>query len=168
MKKNIKFLVISMLLIAVSMTNAISAKAEVNIGDNLLKDLAINTDNNPDVPKPVEVDQLSANVIEITFNIPVDKDAATKASNYWVRSTEEEKPSGIATLGKNDKLSASNSLTDDMVKIEPSGESGKDYRMTFKNNIKSGAKHKIHIYFIAAKGAEAYKGENGEIIFKAK
>lgn len=55
-----------------------------------------------------------------------------------------------------------------MVKIEPSDESEKVYKMTFKNNIKPGAEYKIHIYFIAPKGVNIYKGENGAIIFKAK
>lgn len=80
----------------------------------------------------------------------------------------EEKPTGIATVGKNEKLSASNSLKDNMVKIESSDESEKVYKMTFKNNIKPGAEYKIHIYFIAPKGVDVYKGENGAIIFKAK
>ncbi|MDO5517785.1 MAG: hypothetical protein Q4F66_09530 [Clostridium sp.] len=184
MKKNIKFLFVSVFLVAASMANAVSTPAAIYTGNNSLQSMAAspeerpekkpenNTDKsseeNKDVAKPVSANQLSVNVVEITFNIPVEEKDATKASNYWVRSTEEDKPSGVATVGKNEKLSTSNSLTDDMVKIEPSTESGRVYKMTFKNNIKSGAEHKIHIYFVAPKGAEIYKGENGAIIFKAK
>ena len=167
-------------LIAISIVNTVSTAASVNTENNLLQSILVNPENknekssdqnskcNPDVPKPVSANQLSANVVEITFDIPVEKEQATKASNYWVRSTQEEKPTGIATVGKNEKLSASNSLKDDMVKVETSDESGKVYKMTFKNNIKPGAEYKIYIYFIAPKGVNIYKGENGAIIFKAK
>lgn len=162
------------------MVNTVSAAAAVCTGNNLLQSMMVdpessnekssdkNSEENPDVAKPISANQISANVVEITFDIPVEKEHAIKVGNYWVRSTQEEKPTGIATVGKNEKLSASNSLKDNMVKIEPSDESEKVYKMTFKNNIKPGAEYKIHIYFIAPKGVDVYKGENGAIIFKAK
>lgn len=98
------------------MVNTVSAAAAVCTGNNLLQSMMVdpessnekssdkNSEENPDVAKPISANQISANVVEITFDIPVEKEHAIKVGNYWVRSTQEEKPTGIATVGKNEKI----------------------------------------------------------------
>ena len=39
----------------------------------------------------------------------------TKSTNYWIQDIMNSEPKGIATLGKNDKVNAKNSLTDSII-----------------------------------------------------
>ncbi|SHK24073.1 hypothetical protein SAMN02745163_03464 [Clostridium cavendishii DSM 21758] len=120
------------------------------------------------IPKLLSGKQLSANQLEITYDKDVDPALATKASNYWIQSTKQDKPEGIATLGKDEKVSDKNSLTDKMVKIVPKDGSSKTFILTFKDKIKTGQEYKLIICYVTVKGAPPYKGDNGKALFVGK
>lgn len=75
------------------MVNTVSAVAAVCTGNNLLQSMMVdpessnekssdkNSEENPDVAKPISANQISANAVEITFDIPVEKEHVIKIEN---------------------------------------------------------------------------------------
>lgn len=75
------------------MVNTVSAAAAVCTENSLLQIMMVNPEKstekssdknskeNPDVPKPVSANQISANAVEITFDIPVEKEHVIKIEN---------------------------------------------------------------------------------------
>ena len=120
------------------------------------------------IPMLVKLDQLSPNKIQISYDRDVDVNLGMKATNYWVQDTMNDRPKGIATLGRTDNVNAGNSLTSSMVKIESKNGSAKTFILTFNRVIPRGAKYKLIICYVTVKGAPPYSGDNGMITFIGK
>ncbi|KOA19177.1 hypothetical protein CLHOM_22830 [Clostridium homopropionicum DSM 5847] len=117
------------------------------------------------IPMLVKTEQISPNQIQISYDRDVDMKLGTKATNYWIQDTINVIPKGIATLGKNDKVNARNSLTDSNVKIESKNGSAKTFVLTFTEDIPSGAEYKLVICYVTVEGAPPYSGDNGTATF---
>ncbi|GAA0765492.1 hypothetical protein GCM10008908_02110 [Clostridium subterminale] len=120
------------------------------------------------IPKLVKVEQISPNQIQISYDMDVDMDLGTKATNYWVQDTKNVKPQYIATLGKNDKVNKNNSLTNNLVKINSKDGSAKTFVLTFSQDIPKGGEYKLIICYVTVKGAPPYSGDNGSVTFIGK
>ncbi len=121
-----------------------------------------------EIPKLVKVDQISPNQLQISYDINVDMELGTKATNYWVQDTKNIKPEYIATLGKNEKVNNNNSLTDQLVKINSKDGSAKTFILTFSQDIPKGKEYKLIICYVTVEGAPPYSGDNGMAIFVGK
>ncbi|MGG7076521.1 hypothetical protein [Clostridium sardiniense] len=148
-------------------------KPEDNKGDKAQKpgkneaDKSQKTKEN-NIPKLMKVNQISPNQIEISYDRDVDVELGSKATNYWVQDTMNDKPKGIASLGKNDKVEAKNSLTDDKVRIEAKEDSQRTFVLTFSKDIPKGAEYKLIICYVTVEGAPPYTGDNGMMTFVGK
>ncbi len=120
------------------------------------------------IPKLKTLNQVSTNQIEISYDMPVDLAKGEKATNYWIQSVTEEIPSGIATLGKNDKVSASNSLTADKVQIKAKDNEHTTFILTFSQPITPGKEYKLIICYVTIPGGAPYSGDNGSKVFVGK
>lgn len=110
-------------------------------------------------PRVAEVKLVSGNVLEVAFDQPVDLKSGTNPSNYWIR-TSEAKPTGIATLGKDDKTSSKNALTAEMVTIAPKDGSNKVMVFTFKDQATPKVSYSLVPCFVNMPGSEGYRGGN--------
>lgn len=113
------------------------------------------------IPELVKLQQISPNQVQISYDRNVDVNLAVKAANYWVQDIMNAQPTGIATLGRNDKANASNSLNDKLVKITPKNGSENTYILTFSKNIPKGEGYKLIVCYVTVKGAPPYSGDNG-------
>ena len=168
MKKfsNYFFIVCTILLVQLFSGSNVSAKPiEGKVTDSMAP---VEKSKEFAIPKLVKFEQISPNQIQITYDRDVDMKLGTKASNYWIQSTISDTPKGIATLGKNDKVNAKNSLTDNMVKIKPVEGSAKTFILTFNQDIPKGEKYKLIICYVTVKGAPPYNGDNGTALFVGK
>ncbi|GAA0084702.1 hypothetical protein UT300007_11410 [Clostridium sp. CTA-7] len=140
----------------------VSAKSVVELSNTYLS-----AENNRefDIPQLVRLQQISPNQIQISYDMDVDMDLGTKATNYWVQDTKNVKPEHIATLGKNDKVNENNSLTDKLVKINSKDGSAKTFVLTFSQDIPKGEEYKLIICYVTVKGAPPYNGDNGSATF---
>jgi hypothetical protein len=120
------------------------------------------------IPRVVEVNQISTNQIEITYDRDIDMNEGIKSTNYWIQDTVYSKPIGIATLGREDKVNSGNSLTYNRVKIEPRRGSTKTVVLTFRKYIPIGVEYKLSIYHVTVKEAPPYSGVNGMATFVGK
>ncbi len=120
------------------------------------------------IPKLMKVNQISPNQIEISYDRDVDVDLGTKATNYWIQDTMNDKAKGIASLGKNDKVDSRNSLVDDKIRIEAKEDSQRTFVLTFSKDIPKGSEYKLIISNVTVEGASPYSGENGMMIFVGK
>jgi hypothetical protein len=117
------------------------------------------------IPMLSELKQISSNQLRVTYDQPVDKTKGTEPGNYWIQSMSEEIPTGIATLGKNDNVNPSNSLTADKVSIKTMGNNDRRFILTFKQNIPSGKAYKMIICYVTKPGQPPYSGDNGSSAF---
>lgn len=143
-----------------------SAKSAIDITTTSINNIERNQEF--PIPKLVNLDQISPNQIQISYDRDVDLKLGTKATNYWIQDTMNITPNGIATLGKNEKVNANNSLTDNLVKIEPVNALANKFILTFNKNIPSGKEYKLIICYVTVKGAPPYSGDNGSAIFVGK
>lgn len=120
------------------------------------------------IPKLKTLNQISTNQIEISYDMPVDLTKGETATNYWIQSVTEEIPSGIATLGKNDKVSTSNSLTADKVQIKAKDNEQTTFILTFSQPITPGKEYKLIICYVTIPGGAPYTGDNGSKVFIGK
>jgi hypothetical protein len=120
------------------------------------------------IPKLAKVEQLSPNQILISYDRDVDTNLGTKATNYWIQDTRNVSPKGIATLGKNDKVNANNSLKDNLVRISQKDGSKNTFILTFSQSIPTGEEYKVIICYVTVEGAPPYSGDNGMITFVSK
>ena len=120
------------------------------------------------IPMLVKLEQTSPNQIQISYDRDVDMKLGMKPTNYWIQDTMNVKSKGIATLGKNDKVNAGNSLTSSLVKIESKNNSAKTFTLTFNKNIPKGAEYKLIICYVTVEGAPPYSGDNGMATFIGK
>ncbi len=120
------------------------------------------------IPKLVKVEQISPNQIQVSYDMDVDTELGTKPTNYWIQDMKNVKPKYIATLGKNDKVNANNSLTDNLVKINSKDGSAKTFILTFSQDIPRGEEYKLIICYVTVKGAPPYSGDNGTATFVGK
>ncbi|MBM7834825.1 hypothetical protein [Clostridium sardiniense] len=120
------------------------------------------------IPKLMKVNQISPNQIEISYDRDVDVELGSKATNYWVQDTMNDKAKGIASLGKNDKVDARNSLTENKVRVEAKEDSQRTFVLTFSKDIPKGAEYKLIICYVTVEGAPPYNGDNGMMTFVGK
>jgi len=120
------------------------------------------------IPMIVNVEQSSPNQIQITYDRDVDVRLGMKPTNYWIKDTINVRPTGIATLGRNDNVNAGNSLTNSLVKIVPKNGSAKTFILTFNRVIPKGAEYMLIICYVTVKGAPPYSGDNGMATFVGK
>ena len=161
MKKFLKYFLFAaaFLVFQSSLSNIVSA-------ETIEEDYSISTnyvvkDKEFPIPKLVEVEQISPNRIQVSFDRDVDTSLGEKATNYWIQDVMNDAPKGIATLGKNDKANSKNSLTDKMVKIEAKEDSARIFILTFDQNIPEGSEYNLIIYNVTVEGAPSYNGTNG-------
>ena len=128
----------------------------------------VDEDKKSPIPRLVEVEQISPNRIQISYDRDVDMNLGEKATNYWIQDLMNDVPKAIATLGKNDKANAKNSLTENMVRIEAKEDSARTFILTFNQNIPEGSEYKLIISNVAVEGAPSYNGSNGEETFIGK
>lgn len=112
------------------------------------------------IPIVTSTKQISPNQVQVNYDRDVDIKSGSKPSNYWIQSTSEDKPTGIATLGKNDKVNASNALTSGKVDIKPVEGSKKSFILTFKQNITPKKQYKIIVCYVTIPGATGFTGDN--------
>jgi len=117
------------------------------------------------IPMLVNLQQLSPNQIQISYDMDVDVSLGMKATNYWIKDTMNIRPTGIATLGRNDNVNSRNSLTNNMVKIEQKNGSSKTFILTFNRTIPKGLEYMLIICYVTVKGAPPYSGDNGMATF---
>lgn len=120
------------------------------------------------IPKLMKVNQISPNQIEISYDRDVDVELGSKATNYWVQDTMNDKAKGIASFGKNEKVDARNSLTENRVRVEAKEDSQRTFVLTFSKDIPKGAEYKFIISNVTVEGAPPYSGENGMMTFVGK
>jgi hypothetical protein len=120
------------------------------------------------IPMLVKLKQVSPNKIQISYDRNVDIKLGMKSTNYWIQDTLNTKPKGIATLGKDDKVNARNSLTESMVKIEPENGSANTFILTFNQDIPKGVEYRLIICYVTVEGAPPYSGDNGMATFIGK
>jgi len=120
------------------------------------------------IPMLASLQQVSPNQLTITYDRPVDLNKATKASNYWIQSLTDVRPKGIATLGKNDKVTDQNALTSDKVMIRKIQGNNNSFLLTFKQNITRNKKYKLIICYVTVPGGAPYSGDNGMKVFTGK
>ncbi|MGV8984236.1 hypothetical protein [Clostridium sp.] len=117
------------------------------------------------IPMLVSLKQLSPNQIQISYDRDVDVMLGMKPTNYWIKDTMNDIPQGISTLGRNDSVNAKNSLTSNMVRIEPNSGSSKTFILTFNRAIPRGSEYMLIICYVTVKGAPPYSGDNGMATF---
>ena len=120
------------------------------------------------IPMLVKLQQLSPNQIQISYDRDVDVMLAVKPTNYWMQDIVNVTPKGIATLGRNDKVNAGNSLRANMVRIQSRNGSARTFILTFNQIIPRGAQYKLIICYVTVKGAPPYSGDNGMATFIGK
>ncbi|SFD03232.1 hypothetical protein [Clostridium uliginosum] len=167
MKKSLSyFLIICTVMVGQSFWESnVSAKTVTEISTT-----SLNASDNKEVaiPKLVKAEQISPNKIQISYDRDVDTKLGTRATNYWIQDTKNVTPKGTATLGKNDKVNAKNSLTDNLVKINSKDGSAKTFILTFSKDIPKGEEYKLIICYVTVEGAPPYSGDNGMATFVGK
>jgi hypothetical protein len=163
-KQYLLFVALLLVVIIVPFYNYVNAETQMSPKKEKL------SKNNPyaQVPMLSNVKQKSSNQLEISFDQAVDVVSGTKATNYWIQATTDVKPSGIATMGKKDQVSASNSLTADKVKIEPVSGTNNSFKLTFKGKIQPKKQYKLIVCYVIAPGGAPYNGDNGMQVFTGK
>lgn len=117
------------------------------------------------VPMLQSLSQLSPNQLQVTYDQPVDRVKGMTPTNYWIQSTTDATPTGIATLGKNDQVNASNSLTSSKVTITAPDNQNQRFILTFNQSIPKGMTYKLIICYVTTPGAPPYSGDNGSAVF---
>lgn len=130
-----------------------------------LKETIVTNQAERQIPMLADLKQVSSNQIMITYDRPVDINAGMKASNYWVQSMTDVSPIGIATLGKNDKVSNQNALSNDKVTIQKIQGNNNSFLLTFKQNITRNKQYKLIICYVTVPGGAPYSGDNGMKVF---
>ena len=120
------------------------------------------------VPKVKEIKQLGKNQVEVSFDKETDITKTTKPENYWVQCLSDTKPSGIATVGKDEKICEKNALTSNQLEITQKDTSNQVYILTFKEDIEPKIQYKFIICHITSPGASDYTGENGSFELMGK
>jgi hypothetical protein len=111
------------------------------------------------IPNLVKVMQISKNKVELVYDRAVDTMSATTPGNYWIRS-DQAMASGIANLGKNDMVTATNGLKKSQVMITAVDKSKKKFIMTFTANVTPGVKYTVIPCSVDANGSMGYMGPN--------
>lgn len=111
------------------------------------------------IPCVLEVKLVSNNQLEVIFDKPVDVQSATHPANYWIRSSEA-KAKGVASLGKDEKISDMNALKKEQVCIKPKDNTNKVMVMTFVEEATPEVSYSLIPCFINMPKAMGYKGGN--------
>jgi hypothetical protein len=113
------------------------------------------------IPHPilVEVRQTAPNQLLMMYDQRADLASATNVSNYWIRSNME-RPTGIASLGMSEALTASNAIRPDMAMITPVDNSKMRFVMTFRANAMSSVLYVVLPCFVNLEGRTGFRGEN--------
>ncbi|MEG2290112.1 MAG: hypothetical protein RSA29_07690 [Clostridium sp.] len=168
MQKKIKYLIILIIAIVLQIVSTSNTYAlpTSNLETNTIQFEEINIDQ--PIPKLKSTKQISTNQLLITYDMEVDLTKGITPTNYWIQSVTDTKPVGIATLGKDDKVSSKNSLTSNNVTIAPKDSTNTSFIITFNQPIGSSSKYNLIICYITAPNGEAYTGDNGSAIFVGK
>ncbi|QJD88019.1 hypothetical protein [Cohnella herbarum] len=118
-----------------------------------------------DIPMLSELKQLSSNQLQVTYDQPVELSKGIDPKNYWIQSTTEASPTGIATLGVNDTVNPGNSLTSAKVTIRAVGNNNTVFVLTFNQDITKDKAYKMIICYVTKPGAPPYTGDNGSATF---
>lgn len=168
MKKSVYYLLIACTVVTAQFSgnNIVNAKPVMEVSNTSVNSV----ENNVQFPIPMlaKLQQISPNQIQISYDRDIDMKLGTKSTNYWIQDTVNATPQGIATLGKDDKVDARNSLTDSLVKIEPNNSSANTFILTFNQNIPKGLEYKLIICYVTVEGAPPYSGDNGMTTFIGK
>lgn len=168
MKKYLSYLLIACTIMAVQPLLGVNASAKPVV-DTPNTSLDTNQKNEEtSIPKLVKVEQLSPNQIQVSYDKDVDVKLGTKATNYWIQDMRNAMPKAIATLGKNDKVNANNSLKDNLVRISQMDGSKNTFILTFSQSIPRGEEYKVIVCYVTVEGAPPYSGDNGMITFVSK
>ena len=114
------------------------------------------------VPHPVLTlaRQIAPNQIEIMYDQPTDLESATNVFNYWIRNNLD-RPSDIATVEEgNVNLTPTNSLTPNMARITPVGNSKTRFVITFNVNATPRVQYTVLPCFVNLEGRTGFRGEN--------
>jgi hypothetical protein len=119
------------------------------------------TDDRQMIPHPilVEIRQTASNQLLMIYDQRSDLASATNVSNYWIRSNME-RPTGIASLGMGEALTASNAIRPDMAMITPVDNSKMRFVMTFRANAMSRVLYVVLPCFVNLEGMTGFRGEN--------
>ncbi|GFZ29992.1 hypothetical protein CSC2_05180 [Clostridium zeae] len=168
MKKSICYFLIACTVVAAQSfrDNTVSAKPVVEV--STIEQSSVEENVQLPVPMLAKLEQIAPNQIQISYDRDVDIKLGTKATNYWIQDMKNVNPKGIGTLGKNDRVNATNSLKDNMVKIESKNGSAKTYVLTLNREIPKGAEYKLIICYVTVEGAPPYNGDNGMATFVGK
>ncbi|OCT16224.1 hypothetical protein A8709_01940 [Paenibacillus pectinilyticus] len=117
------------------------------------------------VPMLAELKQISPNQLQVTYDQPVDLTKGMTPTNYWIQDMMNVTPKGIATLGKNDTVNATNSLTMATVTIQPVSGANQSFILTLKHKIPKGKAYKMIICYVTKPGDPPFSGDNGSAAF---
>ncbi|MBM7566827.1 hypothetical protein [Paenibacillus sacheonensis] len=120
------------------------------------------------IPMLKDLQQIAPNQLKVTYDQRVDGTKGITPGNYWIQSTTETMPTGIATLGMNDRVSPGNALTADKVTITTADTTNTSFILTFKQPIPAGKSYKLIICYVTAPNAPPYSGDNGSREFTGK
>ncbi len=166
MKKLIILIVTALLMISIEIPSQNEVKAEI-VSEGEEASTVVNNQLKRHVPMLSDLFQVSTNQLLVTYDRPADLNAGTKASNYWIQSGDI-KPSGIASIGKNETVFPRNSLTDDKVKITKVQGNNNSFLLTFKENIPAKKTFKLIVCYVTTPGGGQYNGDNGMHVFVGK
>lgn len=111
------------------------------------------------IPNLLKAKQVAPNQIQLLFDRPVNRLAATSARSYWIRNTVD-RPADIASIGKNDPVIRQTALTPDRVVITPVDSTGTHFVMTFTVNATPGMQYTVIPCFITTPDRSGYNGGN--------
>lgn len=111
------------------------------------------------IPDLLQVKQIAKNQVELVYDKKVDSMSATSPGNFWVKS-DQTMESGIAELGKNDRVTPTNGLTKARVIIKEDGMSGRKFIFTFTSDISAGVKYTLIPCNVDAANLSGYAGPN--------
>lgn len=168
MKRYLSYFLIACTVVTAQLFLGMSVSAKPNLEGYATFVAPIGENKEFPIPKLAKLEQISPNQIQISYDRDVDMKLGTRATNYWVQSTRHARPTGIATLGKDDKVNSTNSLTDKKVKIQSKDGSSKTFILTFDQIIPRGEEYKLIICYVTVEGAPPYSGDNGMATFVGK
>lgn len=155
---------IKLLLFLIFMISLISFSTEIQ-AQNINTYLDYNLQQVQPYPVLKNLNQVSSNQLEITFDTATNSVYAVQPKNYWIQNVNGDTLDQVSSIGKKDKTTNQNCLTNEMVKIKPKNASNKTFIMTFKDDITSNKKYKLIICFVPSNNKSTFNGRNGAITF---
>jgi hypothetical protein len=111
------------------------------------------------IPILLEAKQLDTNKIELIFDRPVDLKSAANISHYWLQSNEQI-PTGVASLGINEEPNATNSLNPQNAWVQSFYFTKLTLVLIFKRRLTTCVQYRVLPWFINAEGKYGNNGPN--------